>query len=111
MGRQAKEKKATPRNPLSWNPKPSLRYYYGIESKKVNTLPRLNYGSLSPVPRPPSLARRNPETLPLDQLMSALADIEKEMKQAARALEFERAAELRDELSRLKKLLPAGAKK
>jgi excinuclease ABC subunit B len=54
---------------------------------------------------------RNPETLPLDQLMSALADIEKEMKQAARSLEFERAAELRDELSRLKKLLPAGAKK
>jgi len=54
---------------------------------------------------------RNPETLPLDQIMSALADIEKEMKQAARSLEFERAAELRDELSRLKKLLPAGAKK
>ncbi len=54
---------------------------------------------------------RNPDTLPLDQLMSALADIEKEMKQASRALEFERAAELRDELSRLKKLLPAGAKK
>jgi excinuclease ABC subunit B len=54
---------------------------------------------------------RNPETLPLDQLMSALADIEKEMKLAARALEFERAAELRDEFSRLKKLLPAGAKK
>jgi len=54
---------------------------------------------------------RNPETLPLDQLMSALADIEKEMKQASRALEFERAAELRDELSHLKKLLPAGAKK
>ncbi len=54
---------------------------------------------------------RNPETLPLDQLMSALADIEKEMKQAARSLEFERAAELRDELSRLKKLLPAGAKR
>ena len=42
---------------------------------------------------------RAPETLPLDQLMSALSDIEKEMKQAARSLEFERAAELRDELS------------
>ena len=54
---------------------------------------------------------RNPETLPLDQLMISLADIEKEMKQAAKALEFERAAELRDELSRLKKLLPAGAKR
>ena len=54
---------------------------------------------------------RSPETLPLDQLMSALSDIEKEMKQAARSLEFERAAELRDELSRLKKLLPVGSKK
>ena len=54
---------------------------------------------------------RKPETLPLDQLMIALADIEKEMKQAAKSLEFERAAELRDELSRLKKLLPAGSKR
>jgi excinuclease ABC subunit B len=41
----------------------------------------------------------------------ALADIEKEMKQAAKSLEFERAAELRDELGRLKKLLPAGSRK
>ncbi len=54
---------------------------------------------------------RNPESLPLDQLMIALADVEKEMKQAARALEFEHAAELRDELSRLKKLIPAGSRK
>jgi excinuclease ABC subunit B len=54
---------------------------------------------------------RDASALPIDQLMTALADIEKEMKQAARALEFERAAELRDELSRLKKLLPAGSKK
>jgi len=49
---------------------------------------------------------RNVSSLPLDQLMIALADIEKEMKQAAKALDFERAAELRDELSRLKKLIP-----
>jgi len=54
---------------------------------------------------------RNPETLPLDQLMIALADIEKEMKQAAKSLEFERAAELRDELSRLKKLVPSNARR
>ena len=72
-----------------------------IESKKIAE--QKSYYNIS--------RNRNPETLPLDQLMSALADIEKEMKQAARALEFERAAELRDELSRLKKLLPAGAKK
>ncbi len=54
---------------------------------------------------------RNVENLPVDQLMMALADVEKEMKQAAKSLEFERAAELRDELSRLKKLLPAGSRK
>ncbi len=72
-----------------------------IESKKIAE--QKSYYNIS--------RNRNPETLPLDQLMSALADIEKEMKQAARSLEFERAAELRDELSRLKKLLPAGAKK
>ena len=72
-----------------------------IESKKIAE--QKSYYNIS--------RNRNPETLPLDQLMSALADIEKEMKQAARALEFERAAELRDELVRLKKLLPAGAKK
>ncbi len=54
---------------------------------------------------------RNPTSLPLDQLMIALAEIEKEMKQAAKALDFERAAELRDELSRLKKLLPNPSKR
>jgi len=72
-----------------------------IESKKIAE--QKSYYNIS--------RNRNPETLPLDQLMSALADIEKEMKQSARALDFERAAELRDELSRLKKLLPAGSKK
>ncbi len=72
-----------------------------IESKKIAE--QKSYYNVS--------RNRNPETLPLDQLMSALADIEKEMKQAARSLEFERAAELRDELSRLKKLLPAGSRK
>ncbi len=72
-----------------------------LESKKVAE--QKSYYNIS--------RNRSPETLPLDQLMSALADIEKEMKQAARSLEFERAAELRDELSRLKKLLPAGSRK
>ncbi len=72
-----------------------------IESKKIAE--QKSYYNIS--------RNRSPETLPLDQLMSALADIEKEMKQAARGLDFERAAELRDELSRLKKLLPAGSKK
>ena len=52
-----------------------------------------------------------PETLPLDQLLLALTDMEKEMKQAAKNLDFEHAALLRDEMSRLKKLLPAEMKK
>lgn len=56
-------------------------------------------------------ANKAPETLPLDQVMSALADMEKEMKQAARALDFEHAAQLRDEISRLKKLVPMNAKR
>ncbi len=46
------------------------------------------------------------KTLPLDQLVLALADMEKEMKQAAKALDFEHAAQLRDEMGKLKKLLP-----
>ena len=52
-----------------------------------------------------------PETLPLDQLLLALTDMEKEMKQAAKNLDFEHAALLRDEMSRLKKLPPSEMKK
>ena len=52
-----------------------------------------------------------PDTLPLDQIMLAVADMEKEMKQAARNLDFEQAAVMRDEISRLKKLLPVANKR
>lgn len=47
-----------------------------------------------------------PDDLPLDQLMLLLANLERDMKRAARDLDFETAAELRDEIMRLKKLLP-----
>ncbi len=42
----------------------------------------------------------------LDDIMLTLANLEKEMKAAAKALEFEHAAEIRDEIKRIKKLLP-----
>jgi excinuclease ABC subunit B len=51
------------------------------------------------------------ETLPLDQMLLAVTDMEKEMKQAAKNLDFEHAAMLRDEIARLKKFLPAGARR
>ncbi|MDH7482547.1 MAG: excinuclease ABC subunit UvrB [Armatimonadota bacterium] len=42
----------------------------------------------------------------IDEIMLVLADLEKEMRRAAKALDFEHAAEVRDEIIRLKKLLP-----
>jgi excinuclease ABC subunit B len=56
-------------------------------------------------------SERNPENLPLDQLLLAITDMEKEMKKSARDLDFEHAATLRDEIARLKKLLPAESKR
>jgi excinuclease ABC subunit B len=48
----------------------------------------------------------SPEKMPLDQLMILLADMERDMKRAAKELDFETAAVIRDEIARLKKLLP-----
>jgi len=42
---------------------------------------------------------------PPDQLFEVIRELEREMKEAAEALEFERAAELRDEIEELKQLL------
>jgi excinuclease ABC subunit B len=42
---------------------------------------------------------------PPDQLFEVIRQLEREMKEAAEALEFERAAELRDEIEELKQLL------
>ncbi|MDO8585496.1 MAG: excinuclease ABC subunit UvrB [Armatimonadota bacterium] len=67
-----------------------------IEAKRVAET-RAYYG----------VSRQAVESLPLDQLMLTLADLEREMKQAARALDFEHAAQVRDEIIRLKKLLPS----
>src|SRR5579871_2304157 len=46
------------------------------------------------------------ETMSLDQIGEVIAQLEKEMKEAARALNFEYAAELRDEVNELRKLAP-----
>lgn len=68
-----------------------------IESKKVAEA-KTHYKASS---------TKQPENMSLDQLMSTLVDMEKEMKQAARSLDFEHAAVIRDEIARLKKLVPA----
>lgn len=47
-----------------------------------------------------------PETLALDELLSHISALERDMKKAAKELDFERAAELRDEIANLKKFLP-----
>ncbi|MCX6344033.1 MAG: excinuclease ABC subunit UvrB [Armatimonadetes bacterium] len=46
------------------------------------------------------------DILSLDDLLSYITDMEREMKKSAKALDFERAAALRDEISSLKKALP-----
>jgi excinuclease ABC subunit B len=52
------------------------------------------------------ISKKDIKHLALDEIMLTIADLEREMKQAARALDFEHAAECRDEISRIKKLLP-----
>jgi excinuclease ABC subunit B len=46
------------------------------------------------------------EMLPVDDILEAIAEMETEMRKASKALEFERAADLRDEIARLRRLLP-----
>jgi len=46
-----------------------------------------------------------PENATPEDIRGVIAELEKEMKAAAKALEFERAAEIRDEIYRLKQLL------
>lgn len=46
------------------------------------------------------------ETRPAEEIMAALQELEAEMRKRSKALEFEEAALLRDEITRLKRLLP-----
>ena len=50
----------------------------------------------------PSVKEIEEEYIPEDKLSSLLRSLEKEMKEAAKRLEFERAAELRDRIRVLK---------
>lgn len=52
------------------------------------------------------LRLRTSDPLSLDELLDHISRLEHEMKRAAKALDFERAAELRDEIAAMKKLLP-----
>jgi excinuclease ABC subunit B len=47
------------------------------------------------------------ENASMDQILLVLADMEREMKRAAKSLDFETAAEIRDEIASLKKQLPS----
>jgi excinuclease ABC subunit B len=49
------------------------------------------------------------ESLPAEDLLRAIQELEAEMKKAAKSLEFEQAAHLRDEVQRLKRLMPDAA--
>jgi len=44
----------------------------------------------------------------IDQVVSVIGDLEKQMKEAAKALDFERAAQLRDEVAELRKFVNPG---
>ena len=50
--------------------------------------------------------KRSGGTLSLDDLLSSIAEMERDMKKAAKDLDFERAASLRDEIAGLRKFLP-----
>ena len=46
------------------------------------------------------------ETRPAEDLLATIQELEVEMKKASKALEFEQAAHLRDEINRLKRMMP-----
>ncbi len=50
--------------------------------------------------------KADPATMSLNQIEEVIGQLEKEMKDAARALNFEYAAELRDEVNALRKMAP-----
>ena len=56
-----------------------------------------------------SRLKADPAAMSLDQISEVVISLEKEMKGAAKSLNFEYAAELRDEINELKKMAPRGS--
>ena len=54
-------------------------------------------------------AKLNAEALPLDQVVQIIAELELQMRAAAKALDFEQAAQYRDEILELKRFVPSHA--
>ncbi len=52
--------------------------------------------------------RSNPASMSISQIEEVITGLEKEMREASRSLNFEYAAELRDEISALRKFAPSG---
>jgi excinuclease ABC subunit B len=57
----------------------------------------------------PALDMATKESLPLDQILEVIKTLEAQMREAAKALEFEQAASLRDEIGELRRLVPQSA--
>ena len=80
---------------------------YGItpESIKKDITQAFTFAETSASQSSSNVAETVSEFNSLDDIDAAIHLLEKEMNQAAKALEFERAAELRDQISGLKKLI------
>jgi len=63
------------------------------------------YATESPEERPSAKLSKDPESMDKNEIMETIKKLDKQMKQAAMDLQFERAADIRDEVLELKKFL------
>jgi excinuclease ABC subunit B len=71
---------------------------------------RAPYGATAPNARVKEwLDGQDGSAIPLDQIVEVIAQLEKQMREAAKAMEFERAAQLRDEIADLRRFVPSHA--
>ena len=77
---------------------------HGIEPKSiVKKVREIIRATAAPEEKKKKALEKDPESMSREELMAALKKLEKEMRQAASELQFERAALLRDEIIELKK--------